>query len=180
MNAVHVRNQKHELTPPRNSGYKKVTDSSPRNIEYKQDRQLFGLRDKPVTQQDALPNSEVPAKIIRPGRTRCLPAEASPLSSRQGRLLKQSTRERHEPERYGFLVTTHGDVILVDQDEPKTYQEAVSSPDSEKWLKAMRSEMDSMSENQVWTSVEPPEGIKPMRCKWVFKKKTDMDDNVQT
>ncbi|KAK8597275.1 hypothetical protein V6N12_065747 [Hibiscus sabdariffa] len=64
MNAVHVRNQKHELTPPRN-------------------------RDKPVTQQDALPNSEVPAKIIRPGRTCCLPAEASPLSSCQGRLLKQ-------------------------------------------------------------------------------------------
>ncbi|KAK8562204.1 hypothetical protein V6N12_049251 [Hibiscus sabdariffa] len=61
--------------------------------------------------------------------------------------LRRSTRECHEPERYGFLVTTHGDVILVDQDEPKTYQEAVSSPDSEKWLEAMRSEMDSMSEN---------------------------------
>ncbi|KAK8997996.1 hypothetical protein V6N11_012530 [Hibiscus sabdariffa] len=79
--------------------------------------------------------------------------------------LRRSTRERHEPERYGFLVTTHGDVILVDQDEPKTYQEAVSSPDSEKWLEAMRSEMDSMSENQVWTLVEPPEGIKPIGCK---------------
>ncbi|KAK8682686.1 hypothetical protein V6N13_055065 [Hibiscus sabdariffa] len=64
--------------------------------------------------------------------------------------LRGSTRERHEPERYGFLVTTHGDVILVDQDEPKTYQEAVSSPDSEKWLEAMRSEMDSMSENQTY------------------------------
>ncbi|KAK8656474.1 hypothetical protein V6N13_098424 [Hibiscus sabdariffa] len=76
--------------------------------------------------------------------------------------LRRSTRERHEPERYGFLVTTHGDVILVDQDETKTYQEAVSSPDSEKWLEAMRSEMDSMSENQVWTLVEPPEGIKPI------------------
>ncbi|KAL4280602.1 hypothetical protein GQ457_03G017070 [Hibiscus cannabinus] len=62
--------------------------------------------------------------------------------------LRRSTRERHEPERYGFLVTTHGDVILVDQDEPKTYQEAVASPDSEKWLEAMRSEMDSMSDNQ--------------------------------
>ncbi|KAK8569060.1 hypothetical protein V6N12_007592 [Hibiscus sabdariffa] len=94
--------------------------------------------------------------------------------------LQRSTRERHEPERYGFLVTTHGDVILVDHDEPKTYQEAVSSPDSEKWLEAMRSEMDSMSENQVWTLVEPPEGIKPIGCKWVFKKKTDMDGNVQT
>ncbi|KAK8582340.1 hypothetical protein V6N13_032094 [Hibiscus sabdariffa] len=79
--------------------------------------------------------------------------------------LRRSTRELHEPERYGFLVTTHGEVILVDQDEPKTYQEAVASPDSEKWLEAMRSEMDSMSENQVWTLVEPPEGIKPIGCK---------------
>ncbi|KAK8974498.1 hypothetical protein V6N11_063120 [Hibiscus sabdariffa] len=84
--------------------------------------------------------------------------------------LRRSTRERHEPERYGFLVTTHGDVILVDQDEPKTYEEAVASSDSEKWLGAMRSEMDSMSDNQVWTLVEPPEGIKPIGCKWVFKK----------
>ncbi|KAK8636801.1 hypothetical protein V6N13_064238 [Hibiscus sabdariffa] len=50
-------------------------------------------------------------------------------------------------------------------DEPKTYQEVVSSPDSEKWLEAMRSEMDSMSENQVWTLVEPPEGIKSIGCK---------------
>ncbi|KAK8625707.1 hypothetical protein V6N13_056868 [Hibiscus sabdariffa] len=64
--------------------------------------------------------------------------------------LRRSTRERHEPERYGFLVTTHGDIILVDQDEPKTYQEVVSSLDSEKGLEAMRSEMDSMSENQTY------------------------------
>ncbi|KAK8685906.1 hypothetical protein V6N13_124938 [Hibiscus sabdariffa] len=41
----------------------------------------------------------------------------------------------------------------------------------------MRSEMDSMADNQVWTLVEPPEGIKPIGCKWVFKKKTDMDGN---
>ncbi|KAK8572876.1 hypothetical protein V6N12_028916 [Hibiscus sabdariffa] len=76
--------------------------------------------------------------------------------------LRRSTRERHEPERYGFLVTTHGDAILVDQDETTTHQEAVSSPDSEKWLEAMRFKMHSMSENQVWTLVEPPEGVKPI------------------
>ncbi|KAK9037116.1 hypothetical protein V6N11_022038 [Hibiscus sabdariffa] len=40
--------------------------------------------------------------------------------------------------------------------------------------------MDSKSENQVWTLVKPPEGIKPIGCKWGFKKKTDMDGNVQT
>ncbi|PKI31421.1 hypothetical protein CRG98_048188, partial [Punica granatum] len=60
-------------------------------------------------------------------------------------------------------------------DEPTTYAEAVIGLDSKKWLKAMRSEMESMYTNQVWTLVDPPEGAKPIRCKWVFKKKTDMD-----
>ncbi|KAK8593575.1 hypothetical protein V6N12_045652 [Hibiscus sabdariffa] len=123
------------------------------------------------------------SQLTPPGTPQC-----NGVSERRNRTLldmkhdhsEESTRERHEPERYGFLVTTHGDVILVDHDEPKTYQEAVSSPDSEKWLEAMRSEMDSMSDNQVWTLVKPPEGIKPIGCKWVFKKKTDMDGNVQT
>ncbi|KAK8544330.1 hypothetical protein V6N13_100559 [Hibiscus sabdariffa] len=78
------------------------------------------------------------------------------------------------------FVARTGVFLEKETNEPKTYQEAVASPDSEKWLEAMRSEMDSMSENQVWTLVEPPEGIKPIGCKWVFKKKTDMDGNVQT
>ncbi|KAL4336096.1 hypothetical protein GQ457_07G006660 [Hibiscus cannabinus] len=94
--------------------------------------------------------------------------------ARVATLARRSTRERHEPERYGFFISTHGDVILVDQGEPKTYQEVVSSPDSEKWLEAMRSGIDSMSKNQVWTLVEPPEGVKPIGCKWVFKKNTDI------
>ena len=28
--------------------------------------------------------------------------------------------------------------------------------------------------------VDPPEGVKSIGCKWVFKKKTDMDGKVQT
>ncbi|KAL4283034.1 hypothetical protein GQ457_16G018240 [Hibiscus cannabinus] len=69
MNAVHVRDQKHELTPPRNrypcdDGYKEVTAFPPRDIEYEQDIQLIGLRDKPITQQDALPRSEFPSRYL--------------------------------------------------------------------------------------------------------------------
>ncbi|KAK8666069.1 hypothetical protein V6N13_006221 [Hibiscus sabdariffa] len=64
MNVVHVRNQKHELTPPRNSGYKKVTAFPPRDINYKQDKQLFGLRDKLITKQDALPRSEYQPRFL--------------------------------------------------------------------------------------------------------------------
>ncbi|WJX67634.1 hypothetical protein P8452_52084 [Trifolium repens] len=93
---------------------------------------------------------------------------------------RRSTRIHHEPERYGYLITEQGDVFLMDQDEPVTYQEAITGPESEKWLEAMKSEMDSMYTNQVWNLVEPPVGIRPIGCKWVFKKKTDMDGKVHT
>ena len=44
----------------------------------------------------------------------------------------------------------------------------------------MKTEMQSMYDNQVWTLIDPPEGIKTIGCKWVFKKKTDMDGKVHT
>ena len=40
--------------------------------------------------------------------------------------------------------------------------------------------MDSMLINQVWTLVEPPVGIKPIRWKWIFKKKTNKEGNAIT
>ncbi|KAK8628493.1 hypothetical protein V6N13_009081 [Hibiscus sabdariffa] len=92
---------------------------------------------------------EVQQQVIEPEVEEVSQAVEKNSADLETQPLRRSTRERHEPERYIFLVTTHGDVILVDQDEPKTYQEAVASPNTEKWLEAMRSEMDSMSENQV-------------------------------
>jgi hypothetical protein len=70
------------------------------------------------------------------------------------------------------------DVLLLDNDEPSTYDEAMMGPNSEEWLKAMRSEIESMDDNQVWKLVDPPDGVKTIECKWVYKKKTDMDGNV--
>ena len=40
--------------------------------------------------------------------------------------------------------------------------------------------MDSMSDNKIWTLSDVPEGVKPIGCKWVFKKKTDMEGKVVT
>ena len=65
-------------------------------------------------------------------------------SSAQGQ--RRSSRIHHEPKRYGFLVTDKT-IELVDQDEPTTYHEAMMSPDYEKWLQAMKSEMRSMYDN---------------------------------
>lgn len=45
-------------------------------------------------------------------------------------------------------------------------------PDSAKWLGAMRSEIDSIYENQVWNLVVPTEGIMPTN---VYGSITDID-----
>ena len=42
----------------------------------------------------------------------------------------------------------------------------------------MRSEIDSMGDNQVWNLVDLPDGVKPIECKWIYKKIRDMDGNV--
>ena len=69
--------------------------------------------------------------------------------------------------------------MLVDNtNDPATYEEAMVSPDSDKWLEAMKSEMGSMYENQVWTLVDLPDGRKAVENKWIFKRKTDADGNV--
>ena len=47
-------------------------------------------------------------------------------------------------------------------------------------VRAMKSEIQSMYDNQVWTLIDPPKGTKTIGCKWVFKKKTDMDGKVHT
>ncbi|KAL2230616.1 UNVERIFIED_CONTAM: Retrovirus-related Pol polyprotein from transposon RE2 [Sesamum indicum] len=43
--------------------------------------------------------------------------------------------------------------------------------DPDKWLEAMKSKMDSLASNKVWTLVDPPKSVKPVGCKWVYKHK---------
>ena len=60
------------------------------------------------------------------------------------------------PERYGFFISEQNDVLIKEDDEPTTYEEYLNSSESDKWLITMKSEMDSMYENQVWTLVDVP------------------------
>ena len=70
------------------------------------------------------------------------------------------------------------EVMLLDHDEPTNYEEAMMSPDSVKWLEAMKSEIGSMYENKVWTLVDLPDGRQDILNKWIFKRKTDTDSSV--
>src|SRR3954462_15686371 len=88
---------------------------------------------------------------------------------------RRSTRVRSAPEWYGNPVL---EVMLLDHDEPTNYEEAMVSPDSAKWLEAMKSEMGSMYENKVWTLIDLPDDRRAIKNKWIFKRKTDADSNV--
>ncbi|KAL0413395.1 UNVERIFIED_CONTAM: Copia protein [Sesamum radiatum] len=88
-------------------------------------------------------------------------------------ILRRSTRGSRVPERYGFVGLTS----QLDND-PKTYGEAMSDIDSDKWLEAIKSKIDSMESNQVWTLVDPPQGVRPVGCKWVYKRKLGANGEV--
>ena len=40
--------------------------------------------------------------------------------------------------------------------------------------------MNSMYSNQVWELVDLPEGVKPIGCKWIYKRKRGADGKVET
>jgi hypothetical protein len=60
--------------------------------------------------------------------------------------------------------------MLIDHDEPTTCTEAMEGPESEKWLEAMKSEIRSMYDNQVWTLVDIP-SARPLRINGSLRKR---------
>ncbi|KAL0378773.1 UNVERIFIED_CONTAM: Retrovirus-related Pol polyprotein from transposon RE2 [Sesamum radiatum] len=108
------------------------------------------------------------------------PAEKRVFVSRNAAFLKKGSPSDNQCrlyksrvlERYGFVGLTS----QLDND-PKTYGEAMSDIDSE-WLEAMKFKMDSMGSNQVWTLVDPPKGVRPVGCKWVYKRKLGANGEV--
>ena len=61
---------------------------------------------------------------------------------------------------------------------PKTYEDAMNSPYSKEWENAMKDELGSMKEHQVWEMVPLPEGRKAIGTKWVFDLKKDKSGAV--
>ena len=44
----------------------------------------------------------------------------------------------------------------------------------------MNQEMESIYSNKVWELVEAPNGVKPIGCKWIYKRKRGVDGRVET
>ena len=65
-------------------------------------------------------------------------------------------------------------------DDLNTFDEMMSVIDFKKWLDVMKWEINSMHSNKVWTLVDQPEGIVSIGYKWIYKRKIDTDDKVET
>lgn len=53
--------------------------------------------------------------------------------------------------------------------EPKTYKQAIKCKDSDKWMKAMSEEIDSINTSNTWTESTLPANRTAIGSRWVFK-----------
>ena len=96
----------------------------------------------------------------------------------------------HTENRHGFTIQTSTDpldenvpdedvlVFLTTSGDPATFREAVKSHERDAWISAMRTELDSMARNNVWTLVQRPKDIPTITGKWVYRTKRTPTGNI--
>ena len=62
--------------------------------------------------------------------------------------------------------------------DPVTFEEAMSRPDADKWKEALEKEMQSLKDLNSFEWVDPPEGVKPIPSKVIYKIKYDQDGKI--
>ena len=73
---------------------------------------------------------------------------------------RRSGRIVRPPIRFIGLGETYKAISEEAKLDPYTYEETMNDIDAHHWVKAMKSELDSMYSNQVWDLVKVPNDIK--------------------
>lgn len=97
---------------------------------------------------------------------------------------KQPTRDRPRrnaklPARFSYYDMCFFALCVAEMmvySEPATYEDSIRGKEMEKWLSAMREEIESLLENRTWILVKNAGTQKLVSCKWIFKKKMEMGD----
>ncbi|KAL0417179.1 UNVERIFIED_CONTAM: Retrovirus-related Pol polyprotein from transposon TNT 1-94 [Sesamum latifolium] len=80
-------------------------------------------------------------------------------------------RERRIPSRFKDFHLA----LNIENSEPTSYDDAIKSPKSELWIKAMKEEMKSLKDNKTWVLVPKPKNTSIVDSKWIFKLKNEND-----
>ncbi len=67
----------------------------------------------------------------------------------------------------------------TDENIPQTVEQATSSEDCDKWLKAMDDELQALWKNKTWSLVDLPSGCKAIPCKWVYAVKRNVNGEIE-
>ncbi|GJV20603.1 zinc finger, CCHC-type containing protein [Tanacetum coccineum] len=67
---------------------------------------------------------------------------------------------------------------VTEEDDPKTFDEAMKSKDVAFWKETINDEMDSIMGNNTWVLADLSPGCKPLGYKWIFKRKLKMDMKI--
>ena len=94
--------------------------------------------------------------------------------------LRRSGRTIRKPSRFLLLGELYQAIAIDSEEDPVNYKKALEDVDAQEWLKAMDREMESMYSNSVWSLVEAPKEVKPIGCKWIYKRKRRSDGKVET
>lgn len=92
-------------------------------------------------------------------------------------VLRRSTRHKKSVISTDYKV--YNTKIVHTEKDPTSYEEAIRSPHSSKWMKEMEDDMKSMSSKDVWDLEEIPKGAKTVGCKWLYKIMYDSKGNVE-
>ncbi|EXC08081.1 hypothetical protein L484_000922 [Morus notabilis] len=82
---------------------------------------------------------------------------------------RRSGRVSKLPDRY----TEESQIITANdgEEDPLTFKAMMDDFEKKKWQATMKLEIESMYSNLVWQLVDLPEKVKPIGCKWIFKRK---------
>ena len=133
------------------------------------------------TSKNDLDITETPSSIFSPDLT-ATPTSSTSKPKHESRneeetspLQRMVLRDRstlRRPLRYGDEPETKANAVLTEPSaEPTSYEEAMSSPESEYWREACNNEMSSMLKNKVFEEVPESRDLKVISSKWVFKRK---------
>lgn len=52
-------------------------------------------------------------------------------------------------------------------------------PEKHKWNPEMKKELNGLNDEKVWSLVELPPGVRPIRTKWVYHRKMHSDGSAE-
>ena len=91
------------------------------------------------------------------------------INDESGEALRRCKRARTSKS-FGLYFLTY---LL--ENEPQSFNEAMSTPEAPMWKEAVNSEIESIMQNHTWELVDLPPRSKPLGCKCIFKRKMKTD-----